>query len=419
MVSSPYLMMSHAMLRPMSRTPLVPITLALVAGAAPLAAQRSDVVMQRVPPRATSADTAPSGANLVLQLRQLERSIDSLTQLFDDDDLSGAERRRIGLAIDQSMSRYDQLRALAARWSERPDTRAFVQVHVGPMSRDGAENANSLTRSITREMTPRGWIGIVVTGAATEFRMERGEMTVRYLTYPRIASVDPSSPAERAGIIPNDTLLAYNGRDVRNSEISTTSLLRPNAKVVIRVRRDGRAREIPVVVAEAPARILQRRSEEMREMQTPWVLAGPPEAPVFPRAPAIGPMMVGIPRTPRTPVPGIPSTPVVAPFPPTPGPGFTFITNGVAGATMVGVTEGLGRTLGIKSGVLITSAPVSSPAAESGLRDGDVLVKVDGQAVRSVNDVRELIGRAGENGERSVAIEYVREKHTRKATLRW
>jgi serine protease Do len=73
----------------------------------------------------------------------------------------------------------------------------------------------------------------------------------------------------------------------------------------------------------------------------------------------------------------------------------------------------------VQSGVLIASAPASSPAAEAGLRDGDVLVRVAGEPVRSVNDVRDRIGRAGDNGERSVVIEYVRERRAGKTTLRW
>jgi serine protease Do len=97
---------------------------------------------------------------------------------------------------------------------------------------------------------------------------------------------------------------------------------------------------------------------------------------------------------------------------------FTF-NNAVVGAVMVPLSEGLGRLTGVQSGVFITNAPASSPAAESGLRDGDVIVKVDGQPVRSVRDVRELVGRAGENGERSVKVEYVRERRTRTTTLRW
>jgi hypothetical protein len=409
MMSLQYLMMSHAMSRSVSRTPLVSITLALVASglpiAAPLAAQRTEIVRRVM--------TRPSSDTLDAQLRRLERSVDSLTQLFDDEDLSAVERRRIGVSLDVAKARFDMLRAQAARWSDQPgDVRTFVRVGVGPMSRDGAENASSQSRTIMRQGGPRGWIGIVVYNAATEVRIERGELFLRYLTYPRITSVDPSSPAERAGIVPNDTLLAYNGRDVRSGEISTTSLLKPNTRVMVRVRRDGRVRELPVIVAEAPQRIVQRRLQEMRDVQTPWVVAGVPEGPGFPGMPPAAPVGLGAPRPPRQPVAAI------APLPP-PASSFTFVTNGVAGAMMVTVTEGLGRTLGVRSGVLIATAPASSPAAESGLRDGDVLVKVDGEPVGNVNDVRELIGRAGDNGERSVAIEYVREKRTRKATLRW
>ncbi|HEV7992821.1 MAG TPA: PDZ domain-containing protein [Gemmatimonadaceae bacterium] len=391
------------MSRSFAHAPLVSITLALVAGAAPLAAQRVDV-MRRTTPRVAGSDSVEA------QLHRLERTVDSLTQLYDDDDLSGAERRRIGMSLDLAMARFEALRAGSERWNDPADTRTFVGVRVGPMSRDGADNASSLSRTIMRQTSPRGWIGIVVYNAATEVRIERGELFLRYLTYPRITSVDPSSPAERAGIEPNDTLLAYNGRDVRSGEISTTSLLKPNSRVMVRVRREGRVREMPVIVAEAPQRIVQRRQEEMRDVQMPWVLGGMPEAPAFARVPP--PMGVRIGSAPRPPIASLPPLPPMASS-------FSFVSNGVVGASMVTVTEGLGRTLGLRSGVLITFAPASSPAAESGLRDGDVLVSVDGQPVRTVNDVRELISRARDNGEQSVPVELVRERRSRKLTLRW
>jgi membrane-associated protease RseP (regulator of RpoE activity) len=396
------------MSRSISRTPLVSLGLALGAAGlpptSPLGAQRTEIV-RRTMARPAESDT------LDAQLRRLERTVDSLTQLYGDDDLSGAERRRVGTSLDLAMAQFEALRARAARWSDQPGVmRTFVRV--GPMSRDGAENASSLSRNILRQAGPRGWLGIVVYNAATEIRIERGEMFLRYLTYPRIMSVDPSSPAEKAGIAPNDTLLAYNGRDVRTSEISMAGLLKPNTKVMVRVRRDGRVREMPVVVAEAPPRIVQRRIEEMRDVQTPWVVAGVPESPMFPGVPPAAPVTAGAPRPPRA------AYPVVAPLPPMAS-SFTFVTNGVVGAMMVTVTENLGRTLGVRTGVLIANAPASSPAAESGLQDGDVLVKVDGEPVRNVNDVRALIGRAGDNGERSVQVDFVRERQARKATLRW
>jgi S1-C subfamily serine protease len=231
-----------------------------------------------------------------------------------------------------------------------------------------------------------------------------------------VASVDPSSPAQRAGIAPNDTLLAYNGRDVRDSDISVTRLLQPNKKVVVRVRRDGKARDFPVIVATAPSRIKQRRDDEIRDAQQAWIPRGVPNAPMFPRTPPPAPMIAGLTRAPRGPT----AVGTTTPLPPLPmaSLGFTFATNAVAGAQMVTVTEGLGKTLGIQAGVLVTNAPAGSLAAESGLRDGDVIVKVAGQIVRNVNELRELIGQAVENGDRSVELETVREKRTLKVMLR-
>jgi membrane-associated protease RseP (regulator of RpoE activity) len=379
----------------------------VVAHALPVGAQRAD---------AGRAATRTAVDSIEGQLRRLHRAADSLSRLFDDEDLSASERRRVGTELDRTIGRFEELSVSAAQ-SPGQSNGPLFRIPVGPIVRAG-DMANALSQTIAREATPRGWIGIVVTGAATEFRVERGEMIVRYLSYPRVASVDPSSPAQRAGIAPNDTLLAYDGRDVRNADISMTRLLRPNNKVVVRVRRDGRVRELPVVVAAAPLHIKQRRDDELRDAQTTWAIAGAPDAPAFPRMSPPQQALLGAaaPRTYR-PAPGAPLPPAMA-VPPMP-PAFTFVVNGVAGAQLVTVTEGLARTLGLQSGVLIANAPPGSPAAESGLRDGDVIVKVSGQPVRNVAEVRELVARASEDGERSVDLETVREKKTRKVALRW
>jgi S1-C subfamily serine protease len=392
--------MSHSMSRSLARVPLVSITFALVAGAAPLAAQGADVL--RRSPRPVMADSMDA------QLRTLRRSIDSLAQRYGDDDLAWAERRRVGEEIDRTVARFEALRERSARFGGPGEARSFVRV----FTRDGAENASSLSRVITRDFSPRGWIGILVGGPATEFRMENGELFVRYLAYPTITSVDPGSPAQRAGIAANDTLLAYNGRDVLNADISTTKLLTPNSRLTVRVRREGEVRDFPLVVATAPSRIVQRRADELRQLESPWVVAGVPDAPAFPRLPPSAPVASPAPRMPRT------AVAVRAPLPPQPHMTFTF-SDGVVGAVMVPLSEGLRRLTGVQSGVFITQAPASSPAAESGLRDGDVIMKVDGSPVRSVPEVRALIARAGDNGERSVTVEYVREKRARTTTLRW
>jgi len=115
--------------------------------------------------------------------------------------------------------------------------------------------------------SPRGWLGIVIQGAAQEPRVVNGEMIIHYLTHPEIVSVEPSSPAERAGLVPSDTLIAYDGRDVKDGDISMTRLLRPNSRVLVRIRRDGRTRDVPVTIADVPSRISLRR-DYVVEMRT-------------------------------------------------------------------------------------------------------------------------------------------------------
>jgi S1-C subfamily serine protease len=267
---------------------------------------------------------------------------------------------------------------------------------------------------------PRGWIGIVAQGPGLEPWIEGGELRVRYFSYPRIVSVDPSSPAQRAGITTSDTLLAYDGRDVRDNEISLTRLLRPKARIMVRLLRDGRVHEVPVTVAAAPTRISQRRDDEVRVVREPWAIAGVPNAPAFPRTPMPATSAVGTlrasarmssiaPMTPNAPTPAVP-----------PATFFLGFTNpGVAGAQMTTVTEGVGQALGVSSGVFVTYAPVSSLAYESGLRDGDVIVKVAGQSVKNVSEVRDLVGLANDDGEHAIELEILRQKKTQKLTLKW
>jgi len=263
------------------------------------------------------------------------------------------------------------------------------------------------------QAAPRGWIGLVVQGPGLLPRIERGELLVRYFAYPRVVSVDPSSPAQRAGLVPNDTLLAYNGVDVSENDISFTRLLRPHTKVNIRFLRDGRVRDVPVTVAAAPMRIVQRRDEDSRSRALSLgTLADGPSFPRSPLAPAAPnrPGLRSVASSMASTVPTAPTVPSLAGFP---------YENAVAGAQLSTVSDGLGKALGVGSGVLVTSAPVSSPAGQSGLQDGDVITKVAGRAVRRVSDVRDLVALAADNGDHAIDIQVMRQRRTLKLTLKW
>jgi membrane-associated protease RseP (regulator of RpoE activity) len=382
---------------------LVSVGLALAASASPLVAQRG-VTTARATARAATNDTSE------VRLRRLERAIDSLVRIFDDEELSADRRTRLRQQIDERFAEFTALRMATLR---RPsDGNVFIRraPDVGFETRFG-ESTTILPRIAQGAMVP-GWIGIIVSGAPTQVRVENNEMYMRYLIYPQIASVDPSSPAQRAGLTPGDTLVAYNGRDVRAEEISMTRLLVPKATVRIRVRREGKVKELPVVVADAPARIKLRREEEFRDAGAAWVAVPPPMPPMGAPAPAIAstPPRAYFPAPARS-VFGV--APVVAPLPP------VFTLGGVAGAQVVTVSESMKRSLGLPAGVLVTTVPVGSPAEESGLEEGDVILRVGQQPVTTERDLRKLIARAAEEGERSAAVELRRGKERRTLTLRW
>jgi serine protease Do len=290
--------------------------------------------------------------------------------------------------------------------------------------------ANALRQARATQLAmPRGWLGIVVSGTAREPRIDNGELIIRYLTHPEIVSVEPSSPAERAGLVPTDTLVAYDGHDVRDHDISLTRLLRPNSRVLVRIRRDGRTKDVPVKIDDVPSRI-RLRSETNFEGWAPRALAAVaalaaiPDGADFPRGPmpvaTAAPRIVTVPpMAALAPMPPMPAMPAMPAMPPTPAMIFGYGFSGVAGARLEPLTDGLARAIGVPRGVLVTYAAVGSPAYGSGLRDGDVIVQASGEPVSTVAQLRERVQMAVGNGASSVDLDIVREKKPRKVTLRW
>ena len=329
---------------------LASVGLVLSASVSPLAAQKSETIARRAP-RASTSDTSEA------RLRRLERSIDSMVRVFREDELAPEQRFRLRQQIDERFGEFMALRASTARAAQgsmfiRPAPDFAFETRFG--------DASTLLPRIAQGMVP-GWIGIVVALAPTEIRVEGNELFMRYLLYPEITSVDPSSPAQRAGLAPGDTLVAYNGHDVRREEISMTRLIVPKATVKVRVRRDGKVKELPVVVAEVPERVKKRREDELLASRSTWFSETPMPPMVRvprPAVPSTSPQAVSIAPAPRA----FPSTPVVAPLPP------VFTISGVAGAQLAGVSAAMQRSLGLPAGVLVTQVPVGSPLTSRGSR---------------------------------------------------
>jgi membrane-associated protease RseP (regulator of RpoE activity) len=89
---------------------------------------------------------------------------------------------------------------------------------------------------------------------------------------------------------------------------------------------------------------------------------------------------------------------------------------GIAGAQLTEITEGLGEYFGTEEGALVVKVPEGTPADRSGLLEGDVIVKANGQAVGTIAELRRAIARAP-RGE-PVSLEVIRRKSRRTIELK-
>lgn len=317
----------------------------------------------------------------VRRSRALER-LDSLRWEFEHEKLSDAERERLRKEMAVA------IRELQAAIGD-------LRVEMGDMERAQAEVWAAAPRVAYAYTTrPTGYLGVSFDGPNTEaFRGD--ERIIRFYAYPKIALVEPSSPAERAGIRAGDTLLAMNGLDVVEREISLTKLLVPDDELLVKLRREGATRDYRVTVGRAPAYVAMR----MR----------PPAAP----APLDAPGAVSQVRTPRP--ARSPRAPMVAPEQATTMNVWVY-SDGVAGAKVETVTDGLGRALGVKGGILVVRAGPGTPANRAGLRDGDVIVRAAGTTVNTVRELRTALERH-DDGE-GVKLVIIRERKQRELTLR-
>ena len=236
-----------------------------------------------------------------------------------------------------------------------------------------------------RQTMPSGYMGVSYSSSASQ-TVSNGEVIIEHADYPVIESVEPGSPADRAGLEASDTIIAYNGVDVRNRRISLSKLLQPGTKVVVRVRRDDATRDIPVTIG--------RRTGV-------WVMDPTPSvAPV--------PQVMPAPRAPWA--ARAPTAPVAPPFILSTG------TSACAGAELATISHDLGEAFGVDRGLLVINVAAGSPAQQSGLRAGDVILEAEGRAVTTPVALQRIVERASD---RNVSLQIVRRKSTRTVTLRW
>jgi serine protease Do len=192
---------------------------------------------------------------------------------------------------------------------------------------------------------------------------------LRSVTGVAIEKVIENSPAAAAGLQNGDVIVRFNGDEVTSTRKLTRLLseVAPDHQVRLTISRGGAEQEITVTLAKRPMPKFEpgnftfRAPAPMGKMEIPRV-------PAMPRG--------DFPRVFNLP-PGDDDN--------------TFVWRAGAGR-QIGVSgyslsKQLGERFGVEAGVLINNVREDSPAAKAGLRAGDVIVEIDGKAVKSEFDM--------------------------------
>ncbi|HUQ48160.1 MAG TPA: PDZ domain-containing protein [Gemmatimonadaceae bacterium] len=254
--------------------------------------------------------------------------------------------------------------------------------------------ALSLAPMVVRAQGPqsKGWVGIVITTGIGQTD-RNGSMV--FSDYPIIESVEPGSPAERAGLMTGDLILSINSQDLRRNPIPTSALLEPGQKVLIKYKRNDTSKSITFTIEPRPAGNPQTVALSV---------IGPAPGPE--RRLAGSSQQVTIKRA---------AAPVVEISPlaiPSATPSI-----GIAGALLTQLNDDLRAALSVKgSGVFVINVQVGTPAGEAGLKSGDVILKADRESIENPGELLRVMRAATEN---SVRLELVRRRQPRVIMLRW
>jgi serine protease Do len=199
----------------------------------------------------------------------------------------------------------------------------------------------NLARDVMRSLREKGRVvrGYIGTSVQTLTPELADAFKLKEATGALVGEVSPKSPAEKAGIKSGDVITSVNGKkigDARELRLMIGSMA-PGTKVQIEVNREGQKKTFGVDLAEMPAAAAQPAPEASPEQG-----AEPEKSTVF------------------------------------------------GGIVVADITDDVREALSLPKeiqGAVIVAIDTASPAAEAGLRMGDVIQEVNKQPVKNAKDL--------------------------------
>ena len=304
-------------------------------------------------------------------------------------------------AMEQTIGQ--SLREASGQASDPKKMRQLSE-ELGRIAQKNAALITTIEMSCAGDRQADGYIGVQFSELQTVMG-EDAPQAPPLREYPRIDSVYSGSPASKAGVRRGDIVLLIGGTDARRP-VQLDKLLRPLTKLPVRVQRDGAHKDLTIVVEKRPTDFNSDCANVDQvigpEFDRPMVFMRS-RAAMAPDA---------VPAFPRSPMPPMPPMPPFAGF----SYGFSTTNSAIAGATLMPLTDDWRATLGVDNGVLVTKVLPGTPAKDSGLHDGDVIISADGQTVASVRTLSRIVSNAKAN---AVRLQVIRAGKPQVIVLRW
>lgn len=345
-----------------------------VLGVLLVAAVSVEVGAQGAPPVPAPAPATPTPPARVRIFRRDSTGGDSVQLRITMD---GANVEQLVREFMSSRAMEETLARSMRESADDPARMQQLQRDLQQLARKTAGLSTAIRMQCTRssEPQPDGYMG--VTFEETMISRMHGEPAIYSLGQrPTIESVEPGSPADKAGLRAGDLVVTIGGEDAHRLKLE--SILKPGAKVPVKVQRNGTPRDVVVVVGKRPENYGATTCTAVDDLVGPDM----PQVSSFRRAAGTTVRVQPVPAVPGVPMPpsnfvfGVPAAAM----------------NSLGGATIVPLDENFREALGVERGVLVTMVARNSPAFESGLRSADVIVSVDDAAVTSVVAVLRAVG---------------------------
>jgi S1-C subfamily serine protease len=235
--------------------------------------------------------------------------------------------------------------------------------------------ANSIIQS--KQSVTHGWLGATGVDATIGPSSAIYQPSLENVGV-RITAVAPDSPAEKAGILPKDLLLALNDRRIRNYAQLVTAVrqLPAGSEIFVRVRRGSEIRVLkptliasPSIEPEQQLRTFAQRIEEMQTTLRGMEEGDPARLKVQERIEKMKAFLETI---------TIPAPPSVR----------VRVFLGVETVPLSGQLMGY---FAVTNGLLVTSVDEKSKAAIAGLQAGDIVTQVDSTMVTDIQSLSQSL----------------------------